>query len=55
MKRLILAAAVAAVAASALPVSAAAATCPNGWYARGSGVINPLTNREITYCYPILP
>ena len=54
MKRLILAAAVAAVAASAMPVSAAA-TCPNGWYSRGSGVINPLTNREITYCYPILP
>ena len=52
MKRLVLAAVIVAAAASAMPASAAA-TCPNGWYLRGTGRYNPVTGQEIKYCWPL--
>lgn len=52
MKRLVLAAVIVAAAASAVPASAAA-TCPEFWYPRGTGQYNPVTGREITYCWPM--
>ena len=57
MKRVLAITAVAAAvgAGFATPASAAAVGCPNGWYERGTGVISPLSHREIRYCYPILP
>ncbi len=54
MNRLVLLAAAVAVAASVSPASAAAG-CPNGFYSRGTGVVSPLSGREITYCWPIWP
>lgn len=55
MTRLTLAAAAVAVAATLAPSSSAAAGCPNGFYARGTGVVSPLSGREVTYCWPIWP
>lgn len=52
MKRLVLVAAL-AVATAAPTALAAASKCPEFWYERPTGLTNPVTQRPITYCWPM--
>lgn len=54
-RRLVLGVVAAAVAASLAPAASADAGCPAGFMSRGTGVVSPLSGREITYCWPIWP
>jgi hypothetical protein len=54
VKRLLAGAALVAAASASVPAFAAA-SCPTGFYSKGSGVISPLSHQEIKYCWPTPP
>lgn len=52
MTRLALVLTAVAVAGSVAPASAEVG-CPRDWFRRGTGVYNPVTGTEVTYCWPM--